>query len=262
MARRQRGWAMTLCAIVLRPPLMGLTKRDWKGAEHLPRTGGCVVVANHVSEVDFLSSAHFVYDSGRLPRFLAKSELFAVPVLGAIIKSAGQIPVYRKTSHASRAFKAAVAAINDGACIVVYPEGSITRDPDLWPMRGKTGAARIALSTGCPVIPVAQWGAQDVLAPYARRPHVFPRKVMHVSAGPPVDLSAFEGVPLTPENLRAATDVILDDVTHLLEETRGAHAPTTRFDPKRAGIAETGNLKRPQQSTLPPNGDAGTGESA
>ena len=72
---------------------------------------------------------------------------------------------------------------------MVYPEGTITRDPDLWPMTGKSGAARIALATGCPVIPVGQWGAHQLLAPYSKKPDLFPRKKIIVLAGDPVDLS-------------------------------------------------------------------------
>ena len=80
-----------------------------------------------------------------------------------------------------------------GECVVVYPEGTITRDPDLWPMAGKSGAARIALATGCPVIPIGQWGAQDLLAPYAKKPDLFPRKPVTMKVGDPVDLSDLVG---------------------------------------------------------------------
>ena len=66
----------------------------------------------------------------------------------------------------------------------IYPEGTITKDPDLWPMIGKTGAARVALETGCPVIPIAQWGPQEILAPYSKRLRLLPPKTVHVLAGP------------------------------------------------------------------------------
>src|SRR5919112_3409307 len=151
---------MALCVTVLRPLLMALTKRDWRGAEHIPRHGGCILAVNHVSEFDPVPYGHFVYDHGRLPRFLGKAEVFAVPVLGRILRSAGQIPVYRKSSDASKAFAAAVEAVERGEAVVIYPEGTISRAPGLWPMVGKTGAARVSLMTGCPVIPCAQWGPQ------------------------------------------------------------------------------------------------------
>jgi 1-acyl-sn-glycerol-3-phosphate acyltransferase len=242
---------------------MVLTRRDWRGAEHLPRTGGCVVVTNHISEVDPGPFAHFIYDNGRLPRFLGKAEVFKVPVIGRILHNAGQIPVYRNTTDAAKAFSAAVAAVQKGECVIVYPEGTLTRDPELWPMVGKTGAARIALTTGCPVIPVAQWGPQDILAPYARRPKLFPRKVMRMNAGPPVELSDLSGKPLTPTVLREATDRILGAVTALLEDIRGEQAPTTRYDPRAHGVADIGNPNDPRNKnrTKPPSAPP-EGESA
>jgi 1-acyl-sn-glycerol-3-phosphate acyltransferase len=244
VAQQRRGWALTLVVVLLRRPLTLLTKRDWRGGEHLPRTGGCVLAANHVSEFDPIPFGHFVIDNGRLPRFLGKAEVFAVPVLGKIITSAGQIPVNRKTTDAARAFGAAVTAVEAGECVVVYPEGTISRDPGLWPMVGKSGAARIALTAGCPVIPVAQWGPNQLLAPYARKPSLFPRKTMHVYAGPPVPLDDLKGQPLTTAVLTTATARIMAAITELLEQIRGEQAPAERFSPRKAGVPETGNPNR------------------
>lgn len=244
VAKDQRGWAFNLVIALLRRPLMLLTKRDWRGAEHLPREGGFLLVTNHVSELDPITFGHFVVDNGRLPRFLGKAEVFAVPVVGRVITSAGQIPVYRKSTDAARAFSAAVQAVNSGECVIVYPEGSISRDPDLWPMVGKTGAARIALTTGCPVIPCAQWGPNHLLPPYARMPSPIPRKTMHVWAEKPVDLSDLHGSPLTPSVLGEATDRIMAAITALLEGIRGAQAPSERFSPRAAGVPDTGKFHR------------------
>jgi 1-acyl-sn-glycerol-3-phosphate acyltransferase len=251
VARQKRGWAMALCVTVLRPPLSWLTRRDWRGGGNIPADGGCVLAANHVSEFDPLPFAHFVYDNGRIPRFLGKAEVFAVPGVGAILRNAGQIPVYRKTVDASKAFSAAVEAVEKGEAIVVYPEGTISRDPGLWPMVGRSGAARIALTTGCPVIPCAQWGPQEILAPYARRPHLFPRKEMRIRAGAPVDLSDLHGEPMTPELLAVATGRIIAAITLLLEEIRGERAPVERFDPRKAGVAEIGNPNDPRNKYIP-----------
>ena len=182
------GWAFATCVAIVKPPLLAFTKRQWIDGHKLPAEGGCVVVSNHVSHVDPFTFAHFVYENGRIPRYLAKREVFDVPVGGRLVAAAGQIPVYRLTTDASQAFRAAVAAVEEGKCVVVYPEGTISRDPDLWPMVGRTGAARIALSTGCPVIPVAQWGANHILPPYAKKPSLLPRKTVTVKAGDPVDL--------------------------------------------------------------------------
>lgn len=246
--RRQRprriGFWYRLAVVVLRPLLMVLTRRDWRGAEHLPATGGIVVVTNHVSHIDPLTFAHFVFDNGRLPRFLGKESLFRVPVVGAVLRGAKQIPVYRESHDASRAFSAAVDAVRRGECVAIYPEATLTRDPDQWPMVGKTGAARVALETGAPVIPIAQWGPQELLPPYAKRPHLLPRKTMHMLAGPPVDLSEFQGRHLDGPLLRLATERIMVAVTELLEQVRGETAPPVRFDPRQSQLPRTGNPKR------------------
>jgi len=239
--QQRRGWAYGLCIAILEPVLLVLTKRRWVGGENLPASGGCVLAANHVSHLDPLTFAHFAYAYGRLVRFLAKAAVFDVPVVGRIVRSAKQIPVYRLTTDASQSLVAAVDAVQQGECVVVYPEGTITRQPDLWPMRGKTGAARIALTAGVPVIPIAQWGPNHILAPYAKRPRLFPRRTISMTAGPPVDLDDLRGRPLTPALLRQATDRIMDDITRMLEEIRGAQAPAERFDPRAKGVREIGN---------------------
>jgi 1-acyl-sn-glycerol-3-phosphate acyltransferase len=238
------GFWYHTAATILRPLLIATTKRDWQGREHLPRTGGVVVASNHLSWADPLTFAHFLWDNGRAPRFLAKAAVFRVPVIGKIIAACGQIPVHRETADAADAFSRAVAAVQAGECVVVYPEGTITRDPDLWPMVGKTGAARIALVTACPVIPIAQWGPHDLLAPYAKTPHLVPRPTIHVSAGPPVHLEDLRHGPLTAEKLRIATDRIMDAITNELEKLRGEQAPLPRFDPRTAGPARTGSVPK------------------
>ncbi len=178
------------------------------------------------------------------PRFLGKEEVFRIPVLGRLVTATGQIPVYRESGDAARAFSAAVEGVREGECVAIYPEATLTRDPDLWPMVGKTGAARVALTTGCPVVPIAQWGPQEILWPYAKRPHLLPRRTVHVLAGPPVDLSAFHGAPLDGETLRGATDAILDAVAALLGELRGEAPPAVRWDPRQHGQPRIGDPNR------------------
>ena len=239
-----RGWAFGFCVALAEPLLRLLTKRRWIDGEKIPAHGGCVVVGNHVSHLDPLTFAHFVYGHGRIVRFLAKAEVLDLPVLGTLLRATGQIPVYRMTTDASRAFSAAVAAVEDGKCVAVYPEGTLTRQPDLWPMVGKTGAARIALASGAPVIPIAQWGAQDILWPYASRPRLFPRKTVQMKAGDPVDLDDLRDQPLTPAVLAEATNRIMDDITALLEDIRADKAPAVRFDSRVAGVKQIGNPNR------------------
>jgi 1-acyl-sn-glycerol-3-phosphate acyltransferase len=243
--QERRGLAFGFCVVILEPLLRMLTRHDWIDGTKIPAEGGCVVVGNHVSHVDPVTFGHFLYGHGRIVRFLAKAEVLDLPVLGRLIRATGQIPVYRLTTDASLAFRAAVAAVGEGKCVAVYPEGTITRDPGLWPMTGKTGAARIALTTDVPVIPVAQWGPQDILPPYAKRPRLFPRRRITVKAGDPVDLTDLRGQKLTPAVLRQATDRIMDAITRQLEDIRGEQAPAVRFDPRTAGVRQIGNPNAP-----------------
>lgn len=238
------GFWYRFAVLVLRPLLMALTRRDWRGWEHIPETGGAVVVTNHISHADPLTFAHFLHDSGRLPRFLAKAGLFRVPFVRTVLRGAKQIPVYRESESAVQAYSAAVEAVRQGELVVVYPEATLTRDPDLWPMVGKTGAARVALETDAPVVPVAQWGPHELLAPYAKVPRLFPLRTMHVVAGPPVRLDDLRGRPIDTELLREATERIMAAVTELLEAIRGERAPSARLDPRRHGLAPTGDPRR------------------
>ena len=236
-----RGWAITVAASILKPTLLTATSRTWIDGEKIPATGGCIVAINHISHVDPLLSAHFVYDHGRIPRYLAKSGLFANKALGGFLSSAGQIPVERLSRNAIGAYDAAVRAIHEGECIVIYPEGTLTRDPELWPMRGKTGAARIALATGCPVIPVGQWGAQEVLPPYTKTPHLVPRKNIVMKAGDPVPLEDLVARATSPETTAEATERIMAAITGIVADLRGATAPDQRYDPRTTGVRPIGN---------------------
>ncbi len=225
------GAAYRVVKALLRPPLQALTKRDWRGGENLQKPGGVILAMNHMSWFDPLAAAHFCNDQGRPVRFLAKAEIFKIPVIGKMLKSAGQIPVHRGSADAASSLHSAIAAVNNGECIVIYPEGTLTRDPDLWPMTAKNGVARIALATGAPVIPAAQWGPQEVLAPSGSKiPKFFPRKTMHILAGPAVNLDDLREQPVTPDTLRQATQRIMQAITELLAEIRGEQPPTTVFD--------------------------------
>jgi len=236
-----------LAVRVLRPPMGALTRRDWRGAENLPSHSGFVACSNHITHIDPITLAHFLVDHGIPPRFLAKDSLFEVPVVGRIVSGAGQIPVHRGSVDAAHSLEAAVKAVTEGECVAVYPEGTLTRDPCLWPMVGRTGAARIALMTGVPVIPIAQWGAQELLAPYGKVLHVFRHPLVHVWAGPPVDLTPWDGRPLDAVVLAEATNSILDAITGLLEQIRGEKAPADRWDPRQHQQPLTGDFRRAQR---------------
>ena len=226
----RRTWGWNIAVPIVKPVLLATTKRTWIGGENIPEKGGCVLVLNHVSHVDPLTAAHLVYDHGRIPHYLAKSGLFKNKAFAAFMRSAGQIPVERDRPGAIGAYSAAVAAVREGKVVVVYPEATITRDPAMWPMKGKSGAARIALETGCPVIPVGQWGAQEILPPYTKKPHLFPRKEIVMRVGEPVPLEDLRAKPRTPEVVNEASERILAAITRQLELIRGEQAPAERYD--------------------------------
>jgi 1-acyl-sn-glycerol-3-phosphate acyltransferase len=240
--QQPRGWAFSTVVGIVKPLLLAGTKRNWIGGEKVPATGGCVIAVNHISHIDPLTLGWFLYDHGRLVRYMAKQALFEVPGVGAIVKNARQIPVARQSRDAAQAFEAACEAALAGECIGVYPEGTITKDPDGWPMRGKTGAARIALTTGVPVIPIGQWGAQEILPAYSAKLRL--GKTATYKVGDPVDLSAWAGKPITNDVLHQATDAIMDAITALVADIRGEEPPAQRFDPRVAGVNEIGNPKK------------------
>jgi 1-acyl-sn-glycerol-3-phosphate acyltransferase len=238
---RRLGFWYGLAACILKPLTWAFMKRDWRGLEHVPREGGVILAANHISHADPIALADYiVYGTGRIARFLAKSTLFKghFPV-GVIMRGAGQIPVYRHTADASLALKDAVAALHRGECIAIYPEGTVSRDPQKWPMVAKTGVARLALLSGAPVVPIAQWGAEEILDSYRTKGlHLLPRTTMQIVAGPPVDLSAYAGQDLTADVLRGATDEVMKAITRLLEGIRGETAPTQVHDPRVVAASE------------------------
>ena len=226
-------------ARVLRPILLAVTRRDWRGTEHLPTEGGFIAAANHMTNVDPLTFAHFLYDNGVAPKILAKASLFTVPVLGPVLRATGQIAVHRNSAAAGQSLQAAVDALAAGECVAVFPEGTLTREPDLWPMAGKTGVARLALTTRAPVIPIAQWGPQDLLGRYSKVLRPIPRKLVTVVAGPPVDLSDLYGRPQDSATLREATERVMTAITGLLEDIRGGTAPAERYVMRRSDESGT-----------------------
>jgi 1-acyl-sn-glycerol-3-phosphate acyltransferase len=245
-----RGWRAFTVAIVL--PLSRLLIRfRWQGKEYLPRTGGVILAPNHLSYADWPAMAVFSYLYGhRFPVFMIKSGIFEVPLIGPLMYKDGQLPVYRGRGDAGLVLRQAEQALAAGACVIVYPEGTASRDPDLWPMLGKTGAARLALTTGAPVIPIGQWGAQDILPYGSKKPKLWPRKTVQMTAGPPVDLSAYAGQRLGASTLQAATADIMADITTLLAEIRKEAPPAEVWDP--AVGARRPSLDRTNGGASPP----------
>ena len=172
-APRPGAW-MLFAIWIVKPLSRLLTKREWQGQAHIPGCGGVIIAANHISWVDPFTLGHFVYGAGRVPRFMAKEGLFRAFVIGRILRGARQIRVHRGERDGVAALRDAVEALRNGEAVLIYPEGTITRDPGCWPMKAKTGVARLSLMSGAPIIPVTQWGPQEILGA-SRRLRLLPR---------------------------------------------------------------------------------------
>lgn len=227
--------ALWFAIVVIVPVTTLLFRLRYRHGDRIPRGGPVLLVVNHVSLLDPLACARMAWDNGRVPHFLAKESLFSGWV-GAILRSTGQIPVARYSADAHAALGAARAALEAGDLVVIYPEGSVTRDRDWWPMQARTGVARLALTTDAVVVPVAQWGPQRVHDYHAKRLRLRFRAPADYLVGEPVDLSAARadvraGRPLSPELLRGTTDAIMARVRDQLAELRGEPAPRS-FTPR------------------------------
>jgi 1-acyl-sn-glycerol-3-phosphate acyltransferase len=189
---REKTFIWRFLAGIIVPALLILGRYTFRHPEKLPANGAFIMTPNHYTDFDPLVSAYAIWKHGRVPRYLAKASLFKVPILGAAMRATGQIPVERAGGGADP-LAAAGGFLKKQFALIIYPEGTLTRDPDLWPMRGKFGAARLALQYDVPVIPMATWGAQRVLPRWSKRLSVFPRKPIEVIFGDPVDLSRWMG---------------------------------------------------------------------
>lgn len=200
------------------------------------RSGPLILAANHISPVDPVAMAAACRVRRITPRFLATGGLFRAPIVGPVMRHWGHIPVHRGTSSVTRALPDAAQALAAGSVVLVYPEGGIGLDPGMWPERGKTGTARLALATGATVVPVAQWGAHEVVPYSAPRgllralPRTLRRRpVVRVGFGEPVDLSG-----LTPRQALVATERIMAAITRTLAPLRAEEPDRPRhLDPSR-----------------------------
>lgn len=225
MRREKSGFWISFCAVFFYPIGWLFGRSRFEGREHIPPEGGALVVANHISHLDPVFTALIVHRARRTPRFMAKHSLWSTPVLGQALRGSGQIPVYRDSSDAGRSLREGARALDEGKIVIIYPEGTITRDPDGWPMLSRTGVARLALSSDVPVLPVVHWGTREVFDGYQKRFRPLPRKPIVIRCGAPVDLSAYRGREVDGPLLREVTDLIMGEVRTLLAEVRGVAAP-------------------------------------
>jgi 1-acyl-sn-glycerol-3-phosphate acyltransferase len=233
--RRPVPLTMWICIAVVYPVTLLLFRLRYRNAHRLPPTGPVLLVVNHISVLDPLACARLVFDHGRLPHFLAKESVFK-GFAGTLLRGAGQIPVARFSDSAHEALDAAQADLTAGNVVVIYPEGSVTRDPRWWPMQARTGVARLALTTDAVVLPVAQWGPQRLHDYHAKKFHARLRTPTTYDVGEPIDLSEQRarvraGQPLSAQLLRETTDLIMFRVRDQLAELRSEPAPPT-FHPR------------------------------
>lgn len=208
------------------------TKQTWRGVANIPAGGPAIVVPNHISSLDPVIVGVFLAYNGRWPHFLAKESMFRAPILGALMRGAQQIPVHRGSAKAKDSLVSAKKALEAGQTVVLYPEGTITLDPDEWPMAVHTGAARLAIDTGAPVIPVGQWGANFALPPRKTHRFRFKRWPVTVQAGPVLELADFGHDSHDRDAVIAASVAIADAITAQVEAARGQSAPEMRWHPK------------------------------
>jgi 1-acyl-sn-glycerol-3-phosphate acyltransferase len=235
--RPKAGFCIRFLVIFVYPIAGLLFRLRWRHLDRIPppSAGGVILAANHTSLIDTFLVARICWQAGRIPRFLVKASLFHIPLLGRLVRGAGQIPVYRGTSDAADSLHDAALALERGEAVVIYPEGTITADPAQWPMQGRTGIARIVLSCpDIPVVPIGQWGAQHRRRqPWRRR---LRRHTSLACVGETLDLSRYHGKEPSAEVLREITDVIMDAVRAEVAELRGQRAPSEFFVPTRKRV--------------------------
>jgi 1-acyl-sn-glycerol-3-phosphate acyltransferase len=204
------------------PPVRAWFRLRYEGLEHIPRSGPAIVACNHISYLDPLTNAAVVTKAGRRPRFLAKEELFRVPIIGAAMRGARQIPVARASGDATEALRAARRSLDEGEVVLIYPEGTVTRRPDHLPMRGKTGAVRLALASGVHITPLASWGSQAVWQKSGKGSLKYGRPVW-LRVGPPIDLSSRRSEAQDVQAVRAMTSELMRVLTGMVEDLRAGY---------------------------------------
>lgn len=198
-----------------------------RAAQRLPE-GPVIVISNHTSYADGVLLALACRRMGRSLRLLATSGVFGFPLVGPLARRLGFIPVRRRGPDAARSLDAAAEALAHGEAVGIYPEGRITRDPAMWPERARTGAVRLALMTGAPIVPIAMVGAHEVVG--RRRivlsllRNVVRRPKVAVRVGDPIDVRALVGGADDPgpDAIRSAADQVMGELVDLVAVIRDA----------------------------------------
>jgi 1-acyl-sn-glycerol-3-phosphate acyltransferase len=207
-----------ICKAVALPPIKVWFRWRFEDLDRIPRTGPAILACNHLSYLDPLANAYAVVKAGRRPRFLAKEELFHIPLVGRALRGAGQIPVRRGTPGRPPLARAE-AALARGEVVVIYPEGTVTTRPDHLPMRAKTGAIRLSLASGVPITPMASWGSAAVWQKSGRG-SLKPGRPVWVKCGTPYDPGGAADVGDDHEVIPALSQDLMDRLTDLAIDLR------------------------------------------
>jgi 1-acyl-sn-glycerol-3-phosphate acyltransferase len=190
-----------------------------EGEENIPQDGGAVLASNHVSYLDFLFVGLAAHPKRRFVRFMAKKSVFDNPVSGPLMRGMHHIPVDRAAG--ASAYGMAVSALKDGELVGVFPESTISRA--FVPRSMKSGAARLALDSGAPLLPVVVWGGQRVWTS-GRRPALKRHVPVVVKVGAAIEVTGIE-------TAAALTAVLHERLTKLSAEVQAAYpAPTSAED--------------------------------
>jgi len=226
-----------LAKVLFRRPLRHGLRWAVEGVDGIPTEGPVLLASNHISYFDPLTICYVADLAGRRARFLAKAELFESWWFGPMMREVRSIPVERGTGDTS-SLDAAGAALAAGELVVVFPEGTIS--PDLEPMAGKTGTARLARAAGVPVLPLGLWGSHRVITAGHKAPHKAARR-------PGVAISGVIGEPVVvgPEdNPRESTDRIMAAICASVRRARQIYPQVPR------GEADEWWARRPETARL------------
>jgi 1-acyl-sn-glycerol-3-phosphate acyltransferase len=213
------------------------TKNTYQGLENIPGRGGAVVALNHTGYIDFLPAAMATERVKRRIRFMIKAEMNDVRIVHFLISRSGTIPVNRQAG--AEAYDVAVSRLREGELVGVYPEATISRSFEL--KEFKTGAARMALEAGVPIIPTIVWGA------HRRWTKDHPKMLGRKKVALPITVRF--GIPVPPEGDVAALNTALRDVMQAMlyeVQEQYPHPPGEWWVPARLG----GSAPTPDQATV------------
>jgi 1-acyl-sn-glycerol-3-phosphate acyltransferase len=194
--------------------ILGLKIRV-EGAENLPKTGGAVLVSNHVSYLDFIFSGLGANPAGRLVRFMAKKEVFDNKISGPLMRGMHHIPVDREAGASS--YMAALRALKGGEVIGVFAEATISRSFTVKEI--KSGAVRMAVASNVPLIPMAVWGGQRLWTK-GRPRRLFQRNIpITILVGEPMHPKRGDDYDKVTEDLRARMSELVEKAQREYPET-------------------------------------------